>query len=274
MSDPVINLLIIVTAVLLLGIASYHDIKTRLVSDLIWICMISSGSVLHILQLIFTLNTSNGAQDYLFNLFLNLVIALILGLVLTLSALGGEADRIAFFAIVFVTPLQSPIFPITNPEYAYIFSFLPKILGVFFNAYLLAIVVPISIFFYNIAQKRRNQDKYDFKNSSGLKSIFLLFVGYPKSTSNIMKIVENKPWHFDFLEIFEEDEWKIHFHMQLDTPEADLKRKLKIAELLENDEKKVVWVQPSLPFISFIFIGFILEIFVGNIILSIMSFIL
>ena len=273
MSEPAINILIIIIAIILLGIASYHDIKTRMVSDWIWVCMIGSGSTLHILQLISTQSIPNGFQEYLFNVFLNLIIALILGLLLTLSALGGEADRIAFFAIVFVTPLQSPLIPVTNPEYAYLFSFLPKILGTFFNAYLLAIFVPISIFFYNLVQKRRKRDFYDFQGSSRLKSIFLLFIGYPISTMNILKAVKEKPWHFDFLEAFEEDEWKIHFHMQLDTPEADLERKLKIAELLETDEKKVVWIQPSLPFISFILIGFILEILMGNIILSIMSFI-
>ena len=61
--------------------------------------------------------------------------------------------------------------------------------------------------------------------------------------------------------------------MQLDTPEADLERKLKIAELLEANEKEFVLVQPSLPFMLFILLGFILEILMGNIILSIFSLI-
>ncbi|MCK4847792.1 MAG: hypothetical protein KAT16_02075, partial [Candidatus Heimdallarchaeota archaeon] len=114
MSEPVLNLLIIIIAVILLSIAAYQDIKTRMVSDLIWICMIGSGSVLHMLQLITTLNSSNGAQEYLFSIFLNIIIALSLGIFLTLSALGGEADRIAFFAIAFVTPIQPQIFSISN----------------------------------------------------------------------------------------------------------------------------------------------------------------
>ncbi len=274
MSDPVINVLSVIIAVILLGIASYHDIKTRMVSDWIWICMIGSGSVLHILQLISIMNSPNEAQEYLFSVLFNIIISLILGTILTLSALGGEADRIAFFAIVFVTPLQPAIFTIANPEYAYLFSFLPKILGTFFNAYLLAILVPISIFFYNLIQKRRKREIYNYQSSSRLIKIFLHFIGYPKTTNDIVKEIKEKPWHFDFLEDFIEDEWKIHFQIQLDTPEADLERKLKIAELLETDEKNVVWVQPSLPFISFIFIGYIMEILVGNLILSIMSFIL
>lgn len=273
MSEPAINFLMVIIAVMLLGIASYHDIKTRMVSDWIWICMIASGSVLHILQLITTLNSPNETQEYLFSLIFNLIIALILGIILTLTALGGEADRIAFFAIVFVTPLQSSIFTVVNLEYAYLFSFLPKTLGIFFNAYLLAIFVPVSIFFYNLIQKRRERVIYNYQRSSRWTIIFLHFIGYPKTTNDIVKEIKEKPWHFDFLEDFIEDEWKIHFQMQLDTPEADLERKLKIAELLETDEKNVVWVQPSLPFISFILIGYILEFLVGNLILSTMSFI-
>ncbi|MHA2344710.1 MAG: prepilin peptidase, partial [Candidatus Hodarchaeales archaeon] len=62
MSEPAINFLMVIIAVILLGIASYHDIRTRMVSDWIWICMIGSGSVLHILQLITTLNSPNETQ--------------------------------------------------------------------------------------------------------------------------------------------------------------------------------------------------------------------
>ncbi len=271
MSEPVLNFLVIIIAVILLSIAAYQDIKTRMISDWIWICMIGSGSILHVLQLMTTLNSSKGGQEYLFSIFLNIVIALFLGIFLTLSALGGEADRIAFFAIAFVTPLQPVIFSIVNPEYAYLFSFLPKILGTFFNAYLLAIPIPIIIFFYNLVQKRRKRLNYTYQHNSRIVKMVLHFIGYPKTTTDIVKEINEKPWHFDFLEDFIEGEWKINFHMQLDTPEADLERKLKLAELLETNEKKVLWVQPSLPFIAFIFIGFVLEIFVGNLILSFMS---
>jgi len=274
MSEPVLNFLTIIIAVILLSIAAYQDIKARMISDWLWIFMIGSGSMLQILQFITMLNSTTGWQEYLFSIFLNIIIALLIGLFLTLSALGGEADRIAFFAIAFVTPLQSPLFSIASPEYSYLFSFLPKILGTFFNAYLLAIPVPIGIFFFNFIQKRRNRANYAYQHNSRWEKIFINFIGYPKTTTDIVKEIQTNPWHFDFLENFIEGEWKIQIQLQLDTPEADLERKLKVAELLESEKKKVVWVQPSLPFIAFIFIGFILEIFFGNLILSIMSLVL
>ena len=273
MTNPLINFLIIIIALFLLSIASYHDIRTRMISDWIWICIMGSGLVLHLLQLIITIYIPNEAQDYLFNVLFNLIIAALIAILLTLSALGGEADRIAFFAVAFVIPIQQPIFSMANPEFTYLLSFLPKILGIFFNAYLVAAAVPIFIFFYNFFQKRRKRENFDYMGSSKLGSIFLHFIGYPKSTMDIVKVVKDKPWHFDFLEVYKNDEWKINFNLQLDTPEADFERKLKLAERLENDKKEVVWVQPSLPFISFISIGYVLEILVGNIILSIMSFI-
>ena len=100
----------------------------------------------------------------------------------------------------------------------------------------------------------------------------MLFIGYPRSTENILEELNKQPWHFDFLEEFVDEEWKINLQFRLDTPEADLKRKINTAELLEKKEKKFVWIQPSLPFITFIFAGFLLEILVGNIIISVMSF--
>ena len=274
MGEPLLNILLVIIAVILLTIASYQDIKARLVSDWIWLLMIGGGSILHLLQFVIALNESINMDEYLFSLFMNVIIALLLGLFLMLSALGGEADRIAFFAIAFVTPQQSAIFPIANADYVYLFSFLPKIIGTFFNAYLLAILVPIGIFLYNLIQKRRKGLKYIYPQTSTLAKLFLHFIGYPKATNAISKEINENPWHFDFLEDFVDGEWKIKFQMQLDTPEADLEKKLKLAELLEANEKDFVWVQPSLPFIFFILIGFILEILMGNLILSIMSFIL
>ena len=229
MSEPLLNFITISIAVILLGMAAYQDIKDRMISDWVWICMIGSGSILHILQLLITLNSSKGGQEYLFSISMNIIIALLLGIFLTLSALGGEADRIAFFAIAFVTPLQSPIFSIANPEYAYVFSLLPKILGTFFNAYLLSIPVPISIFLYNIAKKRRKREDYCYPPNSRWKKVFLYFIGYPKTTTDIVNEIKAKPWHFEFLEDFIDGEWKIHFQVQLDTPEADLEKKLKIS---------------------------------------------
>jgi hypothetical protein len=124
---------------------------------------------------------------------------------------------------------------------------------------------------------RREQDRalYTFNEISIWTKIFLLFIGYPRSTNNLKTDIDIKPWHFDFLETYEASSgWKFDFHIRLDSPEADLARKRETTDQLINDQKSKVWVQPTIPFIVLISVGFILEILIGNVVLVLMSIII
>ena len=81
----------------------------------------------------------------------------------------------------------------------------------------------------------------------------------------------DKPWHFDFLEDFtDETGWSVLFRVRLDTPEADLRRKQELISSIQITEKQSIWVQPSLPFIFILMLGFFAEILVGNLVLLFM----
>ena len=267
MLESSLTLILFSIAFLLLFLGAYQDWKTREIVDWIWIAMIGSGCILHILQIILLLMNNLDIQSYLFTWLSNIFIALILAAFLTFSGLGGEADRIAFIAISFVSPVQQPLFSITDPKYDIIFSITPKILGTFFNAYLLAMSVPIALLCYNLIRRNTIREFYTISNQSFIVKIVLFFIGYPRSTQRISEEIEKKPWHFDFLETYDDvSGWKYIFQMRLETPEADLSRKKEIAKKTQIHNKESIWVQPSLPFIVFLLLGFLLETLLGNVI--------
>ncbi len=260
-----LNLLLLLIAFLLLILGAYQDWRTREIVDWIWIVMIACGCTVHCLQIILMLINMVSIQTYLSTWLGNIVIAVIIALFLTYSGLGGEADRIAFIAISFISPVLKPLFSITDPKYDIIFSITPKILGTFFNAYLLALTVPIALFCGNLIRRNRKREYYAMTHQNIMKKVILYFIGYPRSTQRILEEIESKPWHFDFLEAYTDPSgWDFVFQLRMDTPEEDLSRKRKIAKNTQIHNKESIWVQPSLPFILFILLGFLLENLIGN----------
>jgi hypothetical protein len=260
MVDSIINLALLLSAVVCLIFGAFQDLKTREVIDWVWILMIGVGSFINVLQFLILLFDGKDISNFLAIWFGNIFMALLLGLILTISGMGGEADRIAFVAIAFVTPYQEPFLSLIDPNYQFLFSLIPKVLGTFFNSYLLGIFIPIAIFCYNIFQRRTRKDYYALPPISFWKKAGLYLVGYPRLTKNIKEELKIKPWHFDFLEEYnDESGWEISYRLRLDTPEEDLARKKNTVKLIEEQEKEVIWIQPTLPFIVFIFFGFVLN---------------
>ncbi|MHA1978286.1 MAG: A24 family peptidase C-terminal domain-containing protein [Candidatus Hodarchaeales archaeon] len=266
MVESSLNLILLLIAVFLLFLGALQDWKAREIVDWVWIVMTVCGCIIHSFQIILLLMNKIDIQNYLFTWLGNIAIALIIALFLTFSGLGGEADRIAFVAIAFISPVLQPLIVITDPKYDIIFSITPKILGTFFNAYLLALVVPVALFWYNLVRRNIDKEFYKISNQSIVTKVVLYFIGYPRSTQHILKDIQIKPWHFDFLETYNEKSgWNFVFQLRLGTPEEDLTRKKEIARYSEIHNKDSIWIQPSLPFIVFILLGFLLEVLIGNI---------
>ncbi len=187
--------------------------------------------------------------------------------------MGGEADRIAFFVLGLISHTIEPIFPFTDSNYELISQYIPNIVSIFFNAYILALPMPIAIFCFNLVGKARNKEKYLLPNEGFISRTSALFVGYPRTTLHLLESIRTKPWHFDFLEIPDEkNNWKLDFRIQLESPEEDYNRKIQIVSHIEsNPYKKFIWIQPSIPFIILIFLGYILHLLVGNFIFILFS---
>lgn len=270
-----LNVVLLILSFFLLSIGSWQDIKTREVADWIWLTMIGGGIIIHLLQILLRFLENESLLDYIIPVFLNITFAITLALFLTFSGLGGEADRIAFVAIGIASPITLPFIIFQNQSYEILITITPKILNIFFNAYLIALPAPIVIFCFNVAYQRLHPDLYVLSNESLLTRLFIRFIGYPHETQNLEKELIEKPWHFDFLEKFsEETGWCIELRARLDTPEADITRKQEIISLIQSEKKKSIWVQPSLPFISILMLGFVADVLVGNLVLLFMVILL
>ena len=266
-----LNIILLILAFFLLSIGSWQDIKTREVADWIWLGMIVGGIIIHSLQIILRILVDISPIDYFMTWILNITFALTLTLFLTFSGLGGEADRIAFISIGIVSPISLPFFMFQDPVYEILIDAVPRILGTFFNAYLIALPVPLLIFCYNIANQRSNPNLYVLSNESIWKRFLIRFIGYPHQTQNLNRDLMEKPWHFDFLEEFKEViGWCIIFRVRLDTPEADSTRKQELLSLILSKNKRSIWIQPSLPFIFILMLGYFTEVLIGNLVLLFM----
>jgi len=269
-----LNSLLLVIAIFLLAVGAWQDLKTREVADWIWVSMIGAGILIHILKLLMLMVSNEAAIGYFTTWIINVIFGFTLAFLLTLLSLGGEADRIAFVAIAFISPISKPILGYANPRYELILSIIPRIFGTFCNAYLITLPIPFLIFAYNIINKYRYPDFYDLSNeSSRWTRIAIRFIGYPRSTRLLDKELKTKPWHYDFLEEFDEETgWQLAFRVRLDTPDADLVRKQDTISTINFKNKPSIWVQPNLPFIFVLMLAYLLDIFLGNLLFLWMSF--
>jgi len=69
-----------------------------------------------------------------------------------------------------------------------------------------------------------------------------------------------------------EREWRVRFRASLDDEEIMEKRQLRTLWQLQKEKKETVWVTPGLPFVTFMFFGYIMYLLFGNIALVIFAF--
>ncbi len=269
-----LNFLLLILAFILLGIATIEDFKSREVTEWIWLSMIAGGIIIHGLQLVLQIVRGESINDYLLTLIINIVFSFGLAIFILYTGLMGEADGIALVAIAVITPIIQPFITIADPRYEIVAKMLPRILGTFFNAHLFAISAPLLIFLYNLINQRMNPELYSLPNESLLVRFILRFIGYPHLTQNLSDEIDNRPWHYDFLEDFSDDsEWKIAFRLFLDTPEADLQRKKDLISLVKQEKKRFIWIQPTSPGIFYLMLGYLADLIFGNIIIILMALI-
>ncbi|MFX1504569.1 MAG: A24 family peptidase C-terminal domain-containing protein [Promethearchaeota archaeon] len=266
-----LNVILLIFTIFLLIIGSWQDIKSREVADWIWLIMIGGGIIFHLVQIVIRILENESPINYIISVSINFIFAVTLALFLTFSGLGGEADRIAYIAIGIASPISLPIILFHEQSYEILITITPKIFNVFFNAYLIVFPVPILLFCYNFAYQRLHPDLYILSNESRWTRLFIRFIGFPHQTRNLEKELMEKPWHFDFMERFNEDiGWRVEFRTRLDTPEADFNRKQELISLIQSKDKSFIWIQPSLPFILILLLGFIIDALFGNLILLLM----
>jgi len=233
------------TAIICLSVASFQDIKTREVSDKIWLPIILVGIAVNAVEKIWT-NTS------ILSLYLlSIAITFLIALTLAYFGLMGGADAKAYICLsILETPSVS-----TN-----IGKMFPGI-SIFMNSIILSIFTMIIIAINNTILLFKSKLFFP-KNISILKKIILFL----SATIVDLKEVKKHPHKYFILSSTQNTiEIKTNIH--------NIDKCTEIIDILEKKGVEKVWVSPTLPFILFIFIGYILYLFIGNIIIYVFEII-
>lgn len=223
--------------------ASYLDIKKREIEEWHWIALSLVG-LAYAVYMSFVLHSIKPL------LITVTVFMLMFGLALLLFYLGlfGGGDGKILMGIGALLPSLS------GREYA--FGLFP--ISVFDNALIISILIPIFILIYNLTRRDFPREY----NSSKVKKIISMFIGYRLKTENLSD-------KFYPLEEFKDGDRTIRLFIgNLDFDVAKYKDDLKTKKI------ETLWATPGLPFIVPITIGYFIAIFIGDIMLKIvMNFI-
>jgi len=230
----------------------YSDIKTRRVTNKLWLVMLAGGSPFILYDIY-----SEGFV-YLPHLFIS--VGLIFMFVYLLFQMGtfGGADAKSLIVLSIILPVYPRLYisgmnlPINKPLID-LFAF-----GIFGNAVLLTIVVPLGLAVYNLAKMGFRIDKPAY-----------IFIGYKA------KITELAGRHIKLIENFEEIDGTIKQRFKRGGVEVNEKV---ISELKTLSEKGLirneVWVTPGLPFMIPITLGFFVAALYGDLIFELTKYVI
>jgi len=220
----------VILALVMLSIGSYMDLRYREVPDLLWIVAIVVGIIVHVMI---------QPSQLLDNLSVILITSVtVVGISLIAYRLGlfGGADMLALIALVIILPIHEN-------------SYTPA-LSTFINACILAVITAVP---YNVV-----------KNASMVIKGVDIFKGFNEPLSRkllafmIAQRVDKVGRHYAF--IAERD--------TMDGKRFDLSIKdAEHSSYAELDEGR--WVIVGLPFILYILVGFVLMLFLDNILIFI-----
>ncbi len=230
----------------------YSDIKTRRVTNKLWLAMLA-GSVFFVLYEFLTIGV-----NYLMQLFFSAGLIFVLVYILFHLGTFGGADAKSLIVISIILPSYPAFsgfgfdFPLNKPLLD-LFSF-----GILGNAVLLTVVVPLGLAVYNISRMGLHID-----------NPLYIFIGYKSSIPDLA----NK--HIKLIQSIKEENGHVKFQFRRggiginEEVISDLKALLKKG--LIKDE---VWVTPGLPFMIPITLGFFVAVFYGDIMTEITKYLI
>lgn len=228
----------------------YTDIKTRRVTNKLWLVMLT-GNVFFVGYDLLT----KGAA-YLLSLFFSAGLIFILVYVLFQMGTFGGADAKSLIVISIILPTYPLIhvfgfdFPLKEPLID-LFAF-----GILGNAVLLTVVVPLGLAAYNIVKLGLKIDHPQY-----------IFIGYKSSISNLA----NK--HIKLIQSFEEENGQVKFRFKRGGVEINDEVISELKTLSDKGKiENTVWVTPGLPFMVPITLGFFVAVFYGDMITEMTKF--
>ena len=237
----------VVFSLLILAYASYSDIRKRSVSNVVWLVMGGVGIT------VAGYYTVVQGMSFLIPLVFPVIITSAVSYIFFRLGLFGAADAKALICIALLFPTQpgftilSHHFPLLGTSVPAVFTFA---LVVLLNAAVLALAVPIYLFFRNLC-------------SLGLKELTrnaaMCFVAYRVNIDGLRSVRFARLTH-----TYEERDGHLTRRYSLGgTPlNSDMVQRLK-AYHREEKVAAEVWVTPELPFILFIALGFVASCLLG-----------
>ncbi len=236
-----------------LALCSWHDFKTREVTNKMWLVYGPAGLALLLLQF-FTDRTS---LDDPVQLLASIGITTVIALALFYTGFFGGADSKALICL----SLALPVYPTFVHEYVTVLvPFFP--LAVLINSVLGSSLLIIVIAAYNLSRKVVKGEKlFEGLEKEPFWSKAVAFATGFRVDSEKVKGGS----HYMLLEKFSRAE------------DGTVARRLKVTPRLEDDEQKEtqqnellselsgkIWVTPGLPFLVFVTAGFIVALVVGD----------
>lgn len=257
-----VHLLSIILTLTVLSYASWHDYRSREVSNKVWAFYAPLGLTLTLLQIFLTNNLTLLPV-------LGITFAVFAGITIPLFYLGffGGADVKAFLCIALAMPFPPyapfPYLGVVSPLYG---------MSIFGNAVIVAALTAVVMVLYNLVWYVRTGMKLfeGLHHESAIKKAVALFTGYKMEVSEFKDKLHLAPME----EPSQMENGTVIRTLQLFI-RTDMDRELiatQIVELLGDQQK--IWVTPYLPFIVFITIGFVLTLLVGDILFGMLMMLL
>lgn len=229
----------------MLGYASYKDIKTREINDMVWIISAGAGLIFDIYELHVGEITLQGT-------IISIGFMAVLSGVLLYLSLFGEADLIAFITLAILHP-RTPLYNyIGYPPIFFSFTIIA-------NTAIAGLLMAFYTFSINIVEDLSGKNLFErYKDISGLRKIALLFTGRYKS----LKELRGPPFEYPL-----EVNGKVIIKPDLfDDHEAN-----KAFRVLRERGLSYVWVSSTIPYIVVLMVGYVISVLFGDLMFTIMS---
>lgn len=246
----ILEIMSVVAVLVFLGIAARSDLRTREVSDSVWLVLGPAGAVLTASRILIhpalaTLST------------ISIVLMTLISLGLFYFGLFGGADAKAFICIAATLPLSPSSIP---SVLGYFHPFLP--LAILYNSYLLALsgmIVPLAFNLERISAGRRIFEGFEHENAA--RKILAMLTGYAVSIPRL----EFSKHMYPIEEILIRDGKPVrNFRLYVG---ADADRDRLVSELKSNSmlaRVEYVWATPGLPFLAFVLAAVGLTLVLGD----------
>jgi Flp pilus assembly protein protease CpaA len=233
--------------VLMLLYGSYRDIKTREISDFIWVIFGSIAVVFDVYEL---LVGSLGLVTLLVSVGFSLVFGLLTGYL----GLFGEADALALVSLA----LLSPVPPVFFNGGGFQSILMP--LSVLSNSVLMAASLAFVVLGMNTVEA--GKDLFVGYGSVGwVTKVILLFTGRRARLDKI----RGPPYEYPLERI---NSGVVSLTLRPDI--SDDEKAVTVLKKLKDNGREYVWVSYSIPFIVALLLGYLVTVFYGDIVLTLL----